>query len=273
MKKNQRARIFLSMALVLVFVLGTHGPALGYGDGGDGEGSSGSREEGSSQIKTLTEDEISEIFSSVDAQTRQNMIDTFAGTSLTPRQMMSIRQQILEQNMRSAHTEASIINVLTMTVEGLDWAGEKTQLVLSFVPGVGWVTAGALDAARGGANAYRDGKSTSEIIKAATIAGVSSVTINKLSPLDADKTFNSARAGWNILTKGSGKHAGQAGYIFVKNGVKYLGKKEGERQAGNMLSSALNSSTKQVPNRAPQPTYINSPMGFDTLPNGVRVYK
>jgi hypothetical protein len=216
---------------------------------------------------------MEEIFSPLDAETRQTMIDTFSGSNITARDLISIRQTILEQASQRAQTGASIMHGLTVTVEGLDWLGQQAQFVIGFVPGVGWVTSGLLDTARGAADAYRDGRSAREILQEATIAGVSSVTINRLSPLGADESFNSARAAWNVLRRGSGRYTGRAARVVVRGGVKYVVKKEAERRAGDALKDGLRSSTTQVPNRAPTPTYINSSMGYAVTPMGTRVYR
>jgi hypothetical protein len=271
MEKINYFKIMLSLTVALFICLGVNGTALGYGDGGGSDTSSS--EPAPTKVTRLSEDEMREIFSSLDAESRETMTNVFSGSDLTARELMTIRQEILEASRQSAQTGASIIHGLTLTVEGLDWLGQKTQTALSFVPGVGWVTSGVLDAARGGADAYRDGKSASEILKEATIAGVSSVTINKLSPLGADETFNSARGAWNILTRGSGKHTGKAARVFIRSGIKYVAKKEGERRAGDALKEGLRSSTSQAPNRVPTPTYINSSLGYDVTPMGTRVYK
>jgi hypothetical protein len=274
MKKIDYSKVILLLAVVLFLFLGTGNTVLGYGDGGSGDGGSdaSSSAPASTRVTPLSDDEVTEIFSILDAESRETMTNVFSGTNLTARELMSIRQTLLEQQQQSAHARSTIVHGLTLTVEGLDWAGQQTQTVLSYVPGVGWVTAGLLDAARGGANAYRDGKSAGEILKDATIAGVTSVTINKLSPLNADKTFNNARGAWNILTRGSGKHAGKAGKVFLKNGVKYLAKKEAEAQAGSALGSAIENSTKQAPHRETPPIHTLPGVTYHEMPTKVKVF-
>lgn len=272
MEKANGLKVILVCSMVLFFLSGAISTALGYG-GGDGNATGSSTTAAPSKITKLSDEEVKRIFSLLDATSRQTMTNVFSGSDYTARELMGIRQAILEGDRTRANAEAALINGLTVTVEFLDEAGQWSQFGLSFVPGVGWVTSGLLDTARGGVDAYRDGKSTSEILKSATIAGVSSVTINKLSPLDADKTYNTAKTAWNIVTKGSKKHTGKAVKVFVKNSVKYLAKKEAEAQAGGALSSALSNSTKRAPNRAPMPVGINSSLGYDVTPMGMKVYK
>ncbi|MBN2720161.1 MAG: hypothetical protein JXR72_03560, partial [Proteobacteria bacterium] len=171
MKKIVGLKNVLSMAAVLFIFLGTSGIANGYGggdgDGGGGEGS-GDGSGGPQQIKKLSEEEIEKIFLGMNAKDKKALVEAFAGSDVTKETLIAIRnairesmegrQEVREGEMASAHTEASIMNGLTLIVEGADKAGQVSQFVLHFVPGVGWVTSGALDAARGGADAYRDGK-------------------------------------------------------------------------------------------------------------------
>lgn len=274
MKKRNCPKISILLALFFFIFSGADTIARACdGGGGGGADAPGSGDQGLTQITRLSDEEVAQIFSLLDEASRQTMTNAFAGSDYTARQLMAIRQQILERESQSANAEASLIHGLTVTVEFLDEAGQWSQFGLAFVPGVGWVSGGLLDTARGGADAYRDGKDVSEIIKNAAIAGVSSVTISKLSPLGADETFNTARGAFNVLRRGSGKQTGKAARVFVKAAVKYVVKKEEEALAGSALSAGLASSTRQVPNRAPGPHYINSSLGYDVTPMGVNVYK
>lgn len=273
MEKINYFKIILSLTVGLFLFSGASNTALGGYGGEGGEGAvDTTRSKPATKITKLSDAEIRKIFSMLDARSRDTFSSVFSGTSRTARDLMSIRQAVLEGDMQRANAEASLINGLTITVEYLDKAGQWSQLGLSFVPGVGWVTAGLLDTARGGVDAYRDGKSATEIFKDATIAGVASVTINKLSPLGADKTFKGAKRAWNMATKGSGKRTAQAVKAFVTNVSKYGVKKETERRAGNAVKAALNNATKQTPNRVPRPTYMGT-MGFDVTPTGQKLYK
>lgn len=267
MKKTGK-KIIMSLTLILFLLISVNTTVFAYGGGGDEIATTTT-----STITPLADEQVKEIFSSLDAKSREALSNAFSGTDKTARELMAIRQAILEGDMASANAAASLVNALTVTVECLDKAGQWSQFALSFVPGVGWVTSGTLDAARAGANAYRDGKSAGEIFTDATIAGVTSVAVNKLSPLGADETFNSAKAAFNIAITGSKKAQKTAIKLATKNLIKYGGKKELETLAGAGLSSALNSATKQTPNQVPPPTYINSSLGYDTTSYGTPVYK
>jgi hypothetical protein len=266
--KETGKKIVMSLTLISFLLLSVNTTVFAYGGDGGGDETATS-----TTVTPLTDEQISKIFSLLDAKSRETLSKAFSGTDKTARELMTIRQAILEREMASANTAASVMHGLTVTVECLDKAGQWSQFALSFVPGVGWATTGALDAARAGADAYRDGKDMKEILTDATIAGVTSVTINKLSPLDADKTFNSAKAAFNIARTGSKSAQKKAIELTAKNLVKYGGKKGSEYYAGAALSSALHGATKQAPNQVAPPTYINSSLGYDTTSYGTPVYK
>ncbi len=281
MEINKCIKIIIILTLFLFLSIEVTNTAFGYGGGSSGgSGGSGDKNENESskpniQIEKLSDKEVKKIFALIGGKSGNNLSNIFSGTDLTKRELMAIRQSILEGDSTAANTEATIISGLTFTVECLDKAGQISQIGLSFVPGVGWVTAGLLDTARGGADAYRDGKSASEILSEAAIAGVSSVTINKLSPLGADKTFNNAKSAWNIATKGSGKNTVKAIKIFSTNIVKYGLKKEGESRAGNALKDTLNNAVKQSKNKVSRPTYRTTwmgPGGFTVTKTGRKLY-
>jgi len=269
MGKDKKTKIILLSILILFLSVSITASVSAYG----GDGGTPADGSGGPPVQTnLSDKAILNIFSVLDAKSRAEMLKIFSGSDYTSIELMRIRQTLLEQQMSSAHTGKSIMDGLTVTVEFLDKAGQWSQFGLSFVPGVGWVTSGLLDTARGGADAYRDGKSAEEILKEATIAGLSSVTINKLSPLGADKSFNNAKSAYNIATKGSGKQTGKAVKIFIKNVGSYGTKKEAERRTGDALKNALNNAGNQAPNRSPAPVYMG-PGGYDTTPMGTKVYK
>ena len=265
--KETGKKIMMSLTLILFLLASVNATVFAYGGGGADELAT------TTTMTPLSDEQVKEIFSLLDAKSRDTLSKAFSGTDKTARELVAIRQAILEGDMAGANTAASLMHALTVTAECLDQAGQWSQFALSFVPGVGWVTSGALDVARAGANAYRDGKNAKEILTDATIAGVTSVTINRLSPLDADKTFNSARAAFNIARTGSQKAQKTAMKLAAKNLVKYGGKKSSEYLAGAGLSSALNNAAKQAPNRVSPPTYINSSLGHDTTSYGAPVYK
>jgi hypothetical protein len=283
MKKMSFLNVIITFTLFIALTLGTCTGAFGYGDGGGGGGSDsgGNKNENSDdaanvEITKLSDSEVEKIFNLIGGKEGEDLSNIFKGTDLTQRELMEIRQGILEGNMNQENFNADLMNALTITVECLDTAGQVSQFGLSFVPGVGWVAAGLLDTARGGADAYRDGKSVKEILSEAAIAGATSVTINKLSPLGADKTFNNAKSAFNMLTKGSGNYTGKAVKVFTKNITKYGLKKEVERRTGDAMKNALNNASKKTPNRVSRPSYTTpymGPGGFDVTPTGQKMYK
>jgi len=282
MKKVNVLNLMILFTLFVALSLGTGTTAFGGDYGGDSSSSSSSDKEenkdggSSTQITKLSDKEVKKIFDLIGGKEGKDLSNLFSGTDLTQRELMEIRQAILEGNMDQANFNADLISGLTLTVECLDAAGQVSQLGLSFVPGVGWVAAGLLDGARDGADAYRDGKSASEILSAATIGAATSVAINKLSPLNADKTFKGAKRAWSMATKKGGKRTAQASWAFIKNVAKYTAKKETERRAGNTIKGALNNASKKTPNRVSRPSYTTNNMGtggFDVSSTGQKYWK
>jgi hypothetical protein len=270
MKNSKKALLF---AAGLFMLLGTEGIVMGYGGGGEGTGTSwgqsGTVDPATAQISQTTDVDLEGLFPPGAIAGGTMTID---GPPMTEEEFREMFQSFLEQEKVDAERAAAIMNGLTLTAEGLDLAGQWSQFGLSFVPGVGWVTSGALDAARGGAEAYKKGNDIKGILKATVIDGVVSVTISKLSPLDADKSFNNAKSAFAVLTKGSGTQSPKAAKIAATNLGKFLGKKETEREVGGALSEVLKDD-KQVPNKATPPisslpgvTYKENPM------TGVKTY-
>lgn len=188
---------------------------------------------------------------------------------------MALRQRILEDLQRAEQMESAIDRGLCATVEGIDELGQKVQFVLAFVPGVGWVTSIGLGAARGGANSYRDGKGTEEIVTNTLAAGAASGIIKKLSPLGADKALKTATGAWSTLVRATKEStARRALGVFEENGIKYVAIKGVEREAKGALSGAISSlvsnSTKQVPHKETPPV-LSRPTVIQKTPPGTTI--
>ena len=263
MKKSNCLKVILTLTVVLLLVFGANNTVLGYGDGGGGggggsDGSGGEAASGGSaseQITKLTDEEILVLWAPMVGRHPTPSAGTY-----TTRELMALRQRILQDEQRAWQLEAAIDRGLCATVEGFDWLGQQAQFVLAFVPGVGWVTSIGLGAARGGANAYRDGKSEGEVLANTLAAGAASGIIKKLSPLGADKALKTATGAWRTLVNTSSKRAaGRAIDVFQNNGIKYVAIKGVEREAkaalGGALSSLASNSTKQVPHKETPPVY------------------
>ncbi|MCD4676961.1 MAG: hypothetical protein K8S18_13340, partial [Desulfobacula sp.] len=125
MEKINYFKIILSLTVGLFLFSGASNTALGGYGGEGGEGAvDTTRSKPATKITKLSDAEIRKIFSMLDARSRDTFSSVFSGTSRTARDLMSIRQAVLEGDMQRANAEASLINGLTITVEYLDKAGQ-----------------------------------------------------------------------------------------------------------------------------------------------------
>ncbi len=156
--------------------------------------------------------------------------------------------------------------MIETTLEHIDGAGQKTQTVMSFVPGVGWGWSVVLDGARGGANSYRDGKTGKEIVgEIITNAGISYVT-NRVGGGDAFTNAKSAKGEFQKIFSGQ-KEAGAA---YLKQLVGFgVGKVVGNGLANNAKGPLYTS--PPAPETARPTTDIQNP--FITTYNGQKVMK
>ena len=117
----------------------------------------------------------------------------------------------------------------------------------SFVPGVGWVTAASLGAARGAANAYKDGKSGAEIATSAFTSGAASALVGKFSPGNADAAFSTARGAANLARNAaSAKVRERAKRVAVKAAGRFAATKAAEYGGEKAVGAAINSAAKNV---------------------------
>lgn len=251
--------------LLMLGLLLAPASVLAYGGGGGGGG--GDVGGNSRNIDPWSSNELATIFSSVTPEQKSNLVDAFTGTTITKRDLLTVRQVFLEKNSSDANRDADILDAMVKTLEILDKTGEYTQEVLSFVPGVGWVTAASLGAARGGANAYRDGKSAGEITRAVFINGSASALVGKFSPMNSDTAFNTARAGVNIARNTlSTEVRKRAMKVAAKALGRFGGKKAAEYGAekgvGAMMEAAADAVSAK--NHASVPSYTPTP-GFDPM--------
>ncbi|EGB15929.1 hypothetical protein DND132_2726 [Pseudodesulfovibrio mercurii] len=248
----------LGLGLLLIPAL-----ASAYGGGGDVGGPPSS----STNIEPWTQSELQEIFSSTSAQQRDTLVQAFSGSTITKRDLLTIRQVFLEHNSAAANNEAAMLDACVKTLEVLDKMGEITQEGLSFVPGVGWVTAATLSAARGGANAYRDGLGTKDIVKGVVISAGASTLVGRFSPLNADQAFNTARAGINVARSTVSQQVKTRAVALVKRAFARFGiKKTADYATEKGIGKAMETLADYVgaPNMAQQPNYVQDP-SFDPM--------
>lgn len=208
--------------------------------------------------------ELVDIFGNLNPSQQDTLITAFTGSTITKRDLLTIRQVFLEQNSNAANNEAAMLDACVKTLEILDKLGEYSQEGLSFVPGVGWVTAAALGAARGGANAYRDGKAPGDIVKGIVIGGGASGLVGKFSPMNADKAFSTARAGINLARNAITKKVRKRATVVAVKAIARYGAKKGvdygaEKGIGKAMEQAVNilgaENRASVPDYSPDPTF------------------
>lgn len=262
--ERRQHRTLLAGLLALSLLL-TPALASAYGGGGGGGGDVGGGVGGgttTTNIEPWTQAELQAIFSTTSAQQRSTLVQAFAGSTISRRDLLNIRQVFLNQNADAANNEAAMLNACVKTLEILDAMGELTQDGLAFVPGVGWVTSAALSGARAGAEGYRDGLSTGDIVKGVVISTTSSALVSKFSPLDADRAFQTARAGINVARNALTEQIkSRALGIVQRNITRYGIKKYVEGEAETALGQGMEALADYMgaPNTAQQPEYVADP--------------
>lgn len=151
---------------------------------------------------------------------------------------------------KMANRSADTAQTIETTLSYVDKTGQTAQTALSFVPGVGWVTSLGLDAARSGANAYRDDKTAGEIMTETLKGGTVSVVTNKLI---GGSSFRNAKS-----------VKGEVGAIFSgqKNAVAGYGRQLGGWLSSKVADTALNNQAK--PTKYARPTYDVQTESFTT---------
>lgn len=196
-----RTSFFHVMMMVLIMAL--TGNAFGYGGGG-GEEKVDEAESKAAQtsITPLTADDVRGVFGHIgpgktpgfDKVTVSLMTTLFEGREVSIRTLMGIRQMMLEaQQFQTGIERFEAIKNLVL-VQILDGAGQVSQLVLTFVPGVGWGTNAALGFTRAGADEIKKGSDWEQVGGAMLLDGTTSL-ITKGIPLGS--------LGDKALTKGA----------------------------------------------------------------------
>ena len=252
---EQRGLRTLLAGLLALSLLLTPALASAYGGGGDVGGPTKT----TTNIEPWTPNQLVDIFRGATPSQQDTLITAFTGSTISKRDLLTIRQVFLEHNSAVANNEAAMLDACVKVLEVLDKAGEYTQEGLSFVPGVGWVTAAALGAARGGANAYRDGLGGKEIAQGIVIGGGASALVGRFSPMNADTAFTTARAGINLarnaLTQEVRNRAVKvAGRAVARYGIKKTIDYTSEKGLGMLMQEIADRAS--APNMAQQPNFI-----------------
>ena len=265
-KKTRGIRGLVSALLVLALIL-TPAIAAAYGGGGSGGTDGFSSIMGTPQPSPWTPTDLAPIFQNLNPVQQTAMINAFTGSTVTKRDLLTIRQVMLEQNSTNANMEAAMLDKCVKALEIMDQLGQVSQTGLSFVPGVGWVTSAALSASRSGADAYRDGKSAGQIAQDMLVDGTASALVGKFSNLNPDKAFTTARAGINMARNAVSQQVRKrAAIVATKALARYGIKKQVESTVEQQLRSAMQAAANavSVQNRAAVPSFTPDP-SFDPM--------
>lgn len=256
----------LSM-LALVAAMLVAAPSLVFAGYGGGGVSLTPTEKG---FQEWTPSELKDLFGNLKPSDQKEMTEMFTGAKIPKRQLMEFRQSYLEKDMKKANKSADRLNTVVVILEVADELGNKSQQALGFVPGVGWVTSAGLGAARSAADAYKKGGDAKEIAKQAFSGGLVNGLIGKFS--NADKAFNSAKAGFNLASRSMNEQVIGGGLKVAVKGISRFGlKKYGEMEGGAALQAGLNDfvdnlNNNQVPNQAPKTTYTPGMGIYNAMP-------
>jgi len=255
--QNQGIGIFAVCLLALSLLLPA--TAWSYGGGGGSDVGGGIGGIGStSPLTPWSKADLNAMLKNVTPDQRSIMVKAFSGSTISRRELLGLRQTFLEINSSNANVSAQMLDMIVKTLEVMDTVGEYTQEGLSFVPGVGWVTAAALGTARGAANAYRDGKSGSEIATAALTNGAASALVGRFSPGNANAAFSTARGATNLARNAASAAVRErAAQVAARAAGRYVGTKAAEYGTEKVLGATLNALAQDVgvKNRAAAPRY------------------
>ena len=238
-----RASFFHVMMMLLIMTLA--GNAFGYGGGGgDEKEDDAASNAAQASITPLTAEDIRGVFGSIgpgktpglDTVTVSILTTLFEGREISIRTLMGIRQMMLEAHQFQtgiARFEA-IKNLILIQI--LDGAGQVSQVVLTFVPGVGWGTNAALGFTRAGADEIKKGSDWDKVGGAMLLDGTTSL-ITKGIPLGG--------MGDKALTKGA-KGLCIAKGAISKTVKKGLIKRSKSRIKAGLVAKVLNKGVSDV---------------------------
>ena len=172
MKKTKILLLALLLSVLLTgFSFATPG-GHGGGGGGGGSGSGGDKSTSSvTTVKPMTAEDIKTVFTQIgpgkgpgfDSATVTLMTALLEGREMSIRDLMTIRQTMLEIESFGTTIDRYQAGANLILVQILDGAGQISQIALTIVPGVGWGTNAALSITRAGADEIKKGSDISKI--------------------------------------------------------------------------------------------------------------
>lgn len=274
---KQCLMVTVAVTLLALMPLTTWAHSGGGGGGGGGGGSDSSGggsifggSGGGGPVDTpWSPSQLTKIFSGLTPTQRSSLIQSFSGSTVTKRQLLDVRQIFNVRNSNSANRDAAILDGMVRTLEVLDKAGQLSQDALAFVPGIGFTTSTLLGGARSGANAYRDGKNTKEVLVKTLSGGIAAAIMSKLSK--ADQALRNVRRASSLAVSAMSKSIkARARALIAKAAAKFLAKKARdvaiEKALGENVEAALNAvvEAKAARNRVSIPAYSPS-FGYGML--------
>lgn len=212
----------------------------GGGGGGEGGGSASQKSPPSKTsipsvhngIKPLTAQQIRDVFTTigkdtpgVDDVTVSIMTTILEGSEMSVRDLISIRQGVLQVDGWSSQVNRAQATINLIQVQIMDGMGKVSQTILTVIPGVGWGTNAALGVARAGADKIKEGGDIYDAGGAALIDGTVSVITSQI-PF--------GKQGGEMLGNGA-KNLGRAATQVAKQKVK----KRWTRKAGQQIAGGL----------------------------------
>lgn len=173
MGKSEKTKKILVSFLILFFLVSVPQFVFAYGDGGDSQSSN----EDTQQTNKYTREELKEIFKGLPEGLRNLVIDKQVGKERTMAQLIKILKIFLQaQNFKNqaasidANAWADLVGYWTDLAIFLDKRGQDAEMILSFVPGAGWMSGTAFGTVRAGVSKYSEGKGIGDIAQAMAVA-------------------------------------------------------------------------------------------------------
>ncbi len=251
-------RLLPAACLGLVVLLACFTVAYGYGGGGGGSATEPGPSTSSSTgpIMPLTDEDIRNVFTTIgphnmpglDEATVSVLTTIFEGQEMTIRDLMGVRQTILEAMSFSSTLESWQATINLVQVQILDGAGQVAQVILTIVPGVGWGTNAGLGVVRAAADGIRDGHTASEIGGDVLLDGTVSlitygVPLGDIGDAAINRGVRGVRLGQAAVSRTVAQHLTRRGQRSIATGLVVKGINRG---VGDLTKDVVSMSAQQA---------------------------
>ncbi len=280
MGKRKKTKKILVSLLILFFLVSVSQFVFAYGEGGDSQASN----EDTQQTKKYTREELAEIFKGLPKGLRKLVIDKQVGKERTKAQLIKILKIFLQaQNFKNqaesinANAWADLVGYWTDLAIFLDKRGQDAEMILSFVPGAGWMSGTAFGTVRAGISKYSEGKGIGDIAQAMAVA-VAVDQVMKLGSLS--KLGKRGDALVDMIARADKLKRNPAVKKYLRSvGAKLLGYQLTAKYTKDMIGKvidaiATSAQNAQATNTQP-PSIINymGPGPYDVSRTGQKFYK